>query len=110
MNTRPLLFRTLYTWLAWVAIGGVCRSGTQPGDLHRIYAGSATYRVLCRSGRLTPDGVLLELVYEPTFFRPRHLMSLAALPCSPLLADGRVIYTEEGQTVDEEGDDCPALL
>ena len=111
MNIKLSLFRTLSVWLgAGLLLAGCAALGVQPPDVSTPQNTPAAEEspvdgpteVPSGSGRLTPDGVVLEMAFEPTFFRPEAVYEFGRPPVFALLADGRVIYTEEGQTVAEE--------
>ena len=110
MKTKHLLLRTLYTslvaglLLSACAALGVRPEGSTPEDVPATEEGpvEGPTEAPGGSGRLTPDGVVLEMAFEPTFFRPEASYEFGRPPLFALLADGRVIYTEEGETYDKE--------
>lgn len=111
MHIRHFIFRTLSVWLVGALLLVGCdalgiRTPEVAAPQESPSAGESPVdgpsEAPSGSGRLTPDAVVLEMAFEPTFFRPEASYEFGRPPVFALLADGRVIYTEEGQTVDEE--------
>ena len=111
MNRKLSLLRTLSAWLmAGSLLAGCAALGVRTPEVPAPQNTPAAEEspvegpteAPAGSGRLTPEAAVLELVYEPTFFRPEATYEFGRPPVFALLADGRVIYTEEGQTVTEE--------
>lgn len=52
--------------------------------------------------RLKPESILLEMISEPTFSFPNEMYEFGRSPIFTLLADGRVIYAQEGESFGED--------
>ncbi len=90
---RVLLFSLLGGWLA------ACAGAQITPPIPTAPPGRTLAQAL---EALDPKQVVLQLDFEPTFFRPEAFHLFGRVPAFTLFADGTVIYIDEGQRYDEQ--------